>query len=94
MSGLVAGEARVSVHLESSAATGRVLRITETGFEARLAEVLPRDRRLRVTLHLRHASLGAEAVVLRQDGDVCAFQFVALRPADRENLLPLMDPRE
>lgn len=80
----------LTVYLPEGAVTGRVLRFTDTGLVAHLAQEVPDEHRFRFSLHTRDAVVAGEVRRLAQDGPVCALQFAALTAADRATLAPFL----
>jgi hypothetical protein len=81
---------RLTVYLPDGAVPGRVLRFTETGIEAYVTAVVPRDERFRFTLHLPGGVVGGEVTSVGQEDRICRLQFAALTPADRARIEPLI----
>lgn len=85
---------RLTVFLPDGAVAGRVVRYSETGMEAQMEREVPRNERLRFTLHLPGGVLGGDLTCVGEEDRRCRFQFAALTPQDRARLEPLMDPED
>lgn len=85
---------RLTVYLPEGAVPGRVLEFTETGMVAYVDAGVPRDERLRFTLHLQGAVVAGEVQCLGQEDRTCRLQFAGLTEEDRARLDPLITPEE
>lgn len=85
---------RLTVYLPDGAVPGRVLEFTETGMVAYVDTAVPRDERLRFTLHLEGAVVAGDAICLGQEDRTCRLQFAGLTEGDRGRLEPLIGPAE
>lgn len=85
---------RLTVFLPEGAVAGRVVRYSETGMEAQMERAVPRNERLRFTLHLPGGVLGGDLTCVGGEERYCRLQFAALTPQDRARLEPMIEPEE
>ena len=85
---------RLTIYADDRAIGGLVIRYTETGLITRVNGIVPPHERLRFTLHLQSGIISGECESLTQDRNVCHLRFVALTPADRARLEPLVEAEE
>ena len=85
---------RLTVFLPDGAVAGRVVRYSETGMEAQMERQVPRNERLRFTLHLPGGVLGGALTCVGGEERYCRLQFAALTPQDRARLEPMIEPEE
>jgi hypothetical protein len=62
--------------------------------EAHMERGVPRDERLRFTLHIPGGIVGGDLTCVGVEDRHCRLQFAALTPQDRARLEPMMEPEE
>ena len=82
----------LTLYLPDGAIQGQVVQYLETGLLADVDGEVPRDCRLRFTLHLRQGMVSGEVSSIGQDDRRCRLQFAALTDRDRALLEPYVEP--